>query len=84
MRHPSVAHAVAFAMPHKRRGEEVGASVVLRPGQTAGEHELHDFVAARLPDLKVPREIIFVYEIPKGATGKLERAGLAQRLGFEA
>ncbi len=83
MTHPSAAHAVAFAMPQKRRGEEVAAAVVLRPGQTAGEHELRDFVAARLAALKVPRKIVFVDEIPKGATGKLERAELVQRLGFE-
>jgi oxalate---CoA ligase len=84
MRHPSVAQAVALAVPHKRLGEEVAAAVVLRPDQTAGEHELRDFVAAHFADFKVPRKIIFVDEIPHGVTGKLQRAGLAQRLGFEA
>jgi oxalate---CoA ligase len=84
MQHPSVAQAVAFAIPHKKLGEEVAAAVVLRPGQTAGEHELRDFAAAHLARFKVPRKIIFVDEIPKGATGKLQRAGLTQKLGFEA
>jgi acyl-CoA synthetase (AMP-forming)/AMP-acid ligase II len=84
MRHPSVAQAVAFGMPHKKLGEEVAAAVVLRPDQTAKEHELRDFAAAHLAHFKVPRKIIFVDEIPKGATGKLQRAGLAEKLGIEA
>jgi acyl-coenzyme A synthetase/AMP-(fatty) acid ligase len=84
MNHPAVAQAVAFGMPHKILGEEVAAAVVLRPGQTATEHELRDFAGAHLAHFKVPRKIIFVGEIPKGATGKLQRAGLAQRLGLEA
>jgi acyl-coenzyme A synthetase/AMP-(fatty) acid ligase len=37
-----------------------------------------------LAHFKVPRKIIFVDEIPKGATGKLQRAGLAEKLGIEA
>jgi oxalate---CoA ligase len=84
MKHPSVAQAVAFGIPHRMVGEEVAAAVVLRPGQTAKAHELRDFAAAHLAHFKVPRKIIFVDEIPKGATGKLQRAGLAQKLGIEA
>ena len=83
MKHPAVAQAVAFGMPHKKLGEEVAAAVVLRPGKTVKEHELHDFAAAHLAHFKIPRKIIFVDEIPKGATGKLQRAGLAKKLGVE-
>jgi acyl-coenzyme A synthetase/AMP-(fatty) acid ligase len=39
-------------------------------------------VAGRLADFKVPRKILFLAEIPKGATGKLQRIGMAQRLGI--
>jgi acyl-CoA synthetase (AMP-forming)/AMP-acid ligase II len=80
--HPSVAQALAFAMPHDLLGEEVAAAVVLREGQEASERELRDFVARHLADFKVPRRIVLLPEIPKGPTGKLQRIGLAQRLGL--
>jgi acyl-coenzyme A synthetase/AMP-(fatty) acid ligase len=56
--------------------------VVLRDGMAATERELRDFVARRVADFKVPRKILFMDEIPKGATGKLQRIGLAQKLGL--
>ncbi len=84
MDHPAVPQAVTFAMPHAKLGEEVAAAVVLREGTSAGERELRDFAAARLADFKVPRKIVFLAEIPKGATGKLQRIGLAEKLGLTA
>ena len=45
---------------------------------------LRDFAATRLADFKVPRKILFMAEIPKGATGKLQRIGLAAKLGLGA
>ena len=56
--------------------------VVLREGQQATERELQQFVAGRAADYKVPKKILFMDEIPKGATGKLQRIGLAQKLGL--
>ena len=82
MDHPAVQQAVTFAVPHDKLGEEVGAAVVLREGATATERELRDFVAQRLTDFKVPRKSLFLDEIPKGATGKLQRIGLAAKLGL--
>jgi acyl-CoA synthetase (AMP-forming)/AMP-acid ligase II len=82
MDHPAVAQAITFAMPHAMLGEEVAAAVVLREGQAASERDIRDFVAARLADFKVPRKVIILDEIPKGATGKLQRIGLAAKLGL--
>ncbi len=82
MDHPSVEQCVTFAIPHPKLGEEVGAVVVLRSGCECTERELRDFVAARAADFKVPRKVVFVAEIPKGATGKLQRIGLAAKLGL--
>jgi acyl-CoA synthetase (AMP-forming)/AMP-acid ligase II len=82
MDHPAVAQVVTFAMPHPKLGEEVAAAVVLREGQQATERELRDFVATRLADFKVPKKLLFMAEIPKGATGKLQRIGLAAKLGL--
>ena len=81
MDHPSVQQCVTFSMPHDKLGEDVAAAVVLREGAEASEKELREFAAKRLADFKVPRKILFLAEIPKGATGKLQRIGLAQKLG---
>lgn len=82
MDHAAVAQVVCFAVPHPKLGEEVGAVVVLREGASATERELQQFAAQRLADFKVPAKILFMAEIPKGATGKLQRIGLAQKLGL--
>ena len=84
MDHPAVAQVVCFGMPHPKLGEEVAAAVVLREGQQVSERELQAFVSARAADYKVPKKILFMDEIPKGATGKLQRIGLAQKLGLGA
>jgi len=84
MEHPAVEQVVTFAMPHRSLGEEVAAAVVLREGHVVGERELRDFLQRTLADFKVPRKIVFLAEIPKGATGKLQRIGLADKLGLSA
>jgi acyl-CoA synthetase (AMP-forming)/AMP-acid ligase II len=80
--HVSVAQVVVFGAPHKRLGEEVAAMVVLHEGHECDERELQQFVAKRAAGYKVPKKILFVDELPKGATGKLQRIGLAQRIGL--
>ena len=82
MDHPAVAQVVCFGMPHPKLGEEVAACVVLREGQDVTERELQTFVASRAADYKVPKKILFMAEIPKGATGKLQRIGLSAKLGL--
>jgi len=82
MDHPAVQQVVTFAMPHDKLGEDVAAAIVLREGVQASERDIRDFAATRLADFKVPRKILFMAEIPKGATGKLQRIGLAQKLGL--
>ncbi|SDA49760.1 acyl--CoA ligase [Mesorhizobium qingshengii] len=82
MDHPAVAQVVTFAMPHDKLGEDVAAAVVLREGMTATEGDIRSHAATRLADFKVPRKILILDEIPKGATGKLQRIGLAAKLGL--
>jgi acyl-CoA synthetase (AMP-forming)/AMP-acid ligase II len=67
---------------HAKLGEDVAAAVVLRDGMAATERELRDFAAARLAAFKVPRKIVFLDEIPTGSTGKIQRIGLADKLGL--
>ncbi len=83
MAHPAVQQAVTFAMLHPKLGEEVAAAVVLHAGAETSERELRAFAAERLANFKVPRKIVVVDEIPKGATGKLQRIGLAEKLGLD-
>ena len=80
--HAAVQQALAFAIPHDKLGEDVAAVVVLRDGALATERELREFVNEKLAAFKVPNRIYFLSEIPKGATGKLQRIGLAQKLGL--
>jgi len=82
MDHPAVQQVVTFAVPHAKLGEEVGAAVVLREGMACAENELREFARQKLADFKVPRHVVFLAEIPKGATGKLQRIGLAAKLGL--
>jgi len=82
MDHPAVGQVVTFAVPHAKLGEDVAAAVVLKEGKSADERALRDFAAERLTDFKVPRTVLFLDEIPKGATGKLQRIGLAEKLGL--
>jgi acyl carrier protein len=79
--HPAVAQAVTFAVPDRDLGEDVAAAVVLADSSVT-EKELRRFASLRLAPFKVPRRIVIVDEIPKGPTGKLQRIGLAERLGL--
>ncbi|HWE25267.1 MAG TPA: acyl--CoA ligase [Myxococcales bacterium] len=82
MGHPAVQQCVTFAVPHEKLGEDIAAAVVLREGMACTERELREFAARHLEHWKVPRKFHFVREIPKGRTGKLQRIGLAAKLGL--
>ncbi len=80
LNHPAVAQAVTFAVPHPTLGEDLAAAIVLQPNATVTDKEIREFIATKLADFKVPNQVIFVEEIPKSSTGKLQRIGLAQKL----
>lgn len=82
MDHPAIQQVVTFALPHPKLGEEVAAAVVLRDGQDASEREIREFASTRIADFKVPRCVVILDEIPKGATGKMQRIGMAEKLGL--
>jgi acyl-CoA synthetase (AMP-forming)/AMP-acid ligase II len=83
LEHPAVKQVVTFAATHTLLGEEVAAAIVLKENASATEQEIKEFVAQKLADFKVPRVVLFVDEIPKGPTGKLQRIGLAEKLGLQ-
>jgi acyl-CoA synthetase (AMP-forming)/AMP-acid ligase II len=81
LEHPAVEEAVTFPVPHATLGEDVASAIVLRPEAVATAKDIRQFAIGRIADFKVPRQILIVREIPKGPTGKVQRIGLAARLG---
>lgn len=80
--HPDIGEAVAFALPHPMLGEAVAAAVVPQAGCSIEEREVLSHAGERLARFKLPKRVVVVDEIPRGATGKLQRIGLAARLGL--
>ena len=80
--HPEIKQVVTFAVPHPKLGEEVAAAVVLSEGSQSDEKDIRGFAKEKMADFKVPRQIVILDEIPKGATGKMQRIGMAEKLGL--
>ena len=80
--HPEIKQVVTFAVPHPKLGEEVAAAVVLSEGSQSDEKDIRVFAKEKMADFKVPRQIVILDEIPKGATGKMQRIGMAEKLGL--
>ena len=78
LRHPAVAEALAFAVPHKSLGEDIHAAVVLKV--EVGEKELLAHCSTMLADFKIPKQIHILEQLPRGATGKLQRLAMAKLL----
>ena len=79
LRHPAVQEVAVVGLPHERWGEAPCAFVVLKSGQMATETELREFARARLAHFKVPQWFTFVEELPKTATGKIQKFVLRGR-----
>jgi long-chain acyl-CoA synthetase len=77
--HPAVTDCALVGVPHRTLGEEPAAVVHLRPGTSATEAELQDWVRARLAAFKVPVAIRFAdATLPRNANGKILKAELRQ------
>jgi len=73
LRHPAVQEVAIVGLPHPRWGESPHAFVVLRSGASATEDELREFARAHLAHFKAPHSVTFVKELPKTATGKIQK-----------
>jgi len=73
LRHPSVQEVAVVGIPHQRWGEVPEAFVVLRTGASVCEEELRNFARDTIAHFKVPHRFAFVDELPKTATGKIQK-----------
>ena len=73
LRHPAVQEVAVVGVPHERWGEAPCALVVLKAGQSATDQEIKDFARSRLAHFKAPQSVTFVDELPKTATGKIQK-----------
>ncbi|MBT7077334.1 MAG: AMP-dependent synthetase, partial [Pelagibacterales bacterium] len=70
-------------VPHEKLGEDLYAAVVLKDNAMIKEDDLKTYCKNRLTKFKIPRKILIINSIPKGATGKLQRIGLYKKLGIK-
>ncbi len=79
LRHPAVQEVAVVGLPNERWGEAPQAFVVLRPGASATEQELREFARTNLAHFKAPHGVTFLSELPKTATGKIQKYVLRGR-----
>jgi fatty-acyl-CoA synthase len=79
LRHPAVQEVAIVGLPHERWGEAPHAFVVLKAGASATEAELREFARAKLAHFKAPHGVTFLTELPKTATGKVQKYVLRGR-----
>ncbi|HEY0582219.1 MAG TPA: AMP-binding protein, partial [Chloroflexota bacterium] len=73
LRHPAVQEAAVVGLPDDRWGEAPHAFVILKPGASTSGEELRQFTRDRLAHFKAPHSVTFVDELPKTATGKIQK-----------
>jgi acyl-CoA synthetase (AMP-forming)/AMP-acid ligase II/aryl carrier-like protein len=83
-KHPSVLEAVTFPIPHPTLGQDIAVLIVPREKDSITAAQIQSFAAARLAEFKIPRQLLIVNRIPKSAAGKIQRLGLAEKLGLVA
>lgn len=86
--HPAILESCAFAVPHDRLGEVVGAAVQTRPGMTITQEDVFEYLSGRIAKFKTPEHIwVQTTPLPRGATDKIDRRALRTaciaELGFE-
>jgi acyl-CoA synthetase (AMP-forming)/AMP-acid ligase II len=80
LQHSDVEQALAFAVPHPTLGEDLAAAVVLRANALADEQALRRHAFSLLAPHEIPTQIVLLPDLPRGATGKLQRIGMAERI----
>ena len=82
MDHPNIEQAVCFGYEDKMLGEDIATAIIIKEGMQCTEDDIKIYANEKLAKFKIPKKIFFVNEIPKGATGKLQRNTLAKKFGL--
>ncbi len=82
MEHGQIMQAVTFSIPDKMLGEEIAVALVKNENSDLTEMDVKKYVGEKVAKFKIPKKVFFLEEIPKGSTGKLQRLGLAKKLGI--
>ncbi|MFC7322706.1 long-chain-fatty-acid--CoA ligase [Halobacillus campisalis] len=78
--HPSILEAAVVAVPHEKWGEAPHAVIVVRENHSLSEEELKNYCRAKLAHFKVPKSYSFVEELPKTASGKIQKVVIRKEL----
>lgn len=77
--HPAISEAAVFGVADDRFGENLAAAVVLRSGTTMTEAELQEHLSGHVAMFKIPARVVFLDELPKNNTGKIQKRALRDR-----
>ena len=80
---PPIDQALCFGYKDKMLGEDIAAAIKLKENKICTEDDIKSYANEKLAKFKIPKKIFIVEDIPKGATGKLQRIGLAKKFGLE-
>ena len=80
---PPINQALCFGYKDKMLGEDIAVAIKLTGDKSCTEDDIKSYANEKLAKFKIPKKIFFVEDIPKGATGKLQRIGLAKKFGLE-
>ncbi len=80
---PPIDQALCFGYKDKMLGEDIAVAIKLKESKSCTENDIKSYANEKLAKFKIPKKIFIVEDIPKGATGKLQRIGLAKKFGLE-
>ena len=80
---PPIDQALCFGYKDKMLGEDIAVAIKLKENKSCTENDIKSYANEKLAKFKIPKKIFVVEDIPKGATGKLQRIGLAKKFGLE-
>jgi long-chain acyl-CoA synthetase len=80
LKHPAVLDAAAVGIPDVNYGQEIMVCIVLKPGLTCSEEEMRHFCIKELGKFRTPKSILFMDDLPRGPSGKVQRLKLLDLL----